>query len=48
MKHSHAVYVSACLQEHPSLAAKCAQFLLGARGVLIPGLGVLGAYQILP
>ena len=42
MKHSHAVYVSACLQEHPSQAAKRVQPLLGVKGVLIPGLVVLG------
>ena len=42
MKHCHAVYVSLCLQEHPSQAAKYVQLLLGVRGVLISGLVVLG------
>ena len=41
MKHSHAAYLSACLQEHPLWAAKRFQPFLGVIGVLIPGMVVL-------
>ena len=42
MKDSHAVYISVCLQEHSSWASQHDQPWLGVKGVLIPGLMVLG------